>query len=202
MDKYDILLFPHPFLKKKIKPLPLSDFLQLKKIVKAMFKTMYDSGGIGLAANQVGVDKRLFVMDVPDVRKEGFNAENFDSLPAQKQQVAQPTPKKTARKENNPMVCVNPKITFLAEKLISEEGCLSIPGVIDKVERFTNIQAEYYDLSGSLQTINLTGLEAICFQHELDHLDGKLFWDRMPTLRRNILKKKFLKQQSEPAINN
>nr|WP_286197109.1 peptide deformylase [Tropicibacter sp. R15_0] len=120
-------------------------------LITDMFETMYDAPGRGLAAPQIGVMQRVFVMDV------GW---------------------KTGEME--PMACINPEIVSRSEaRVTGEEGCLSLPGVSVEVERFAEIELRYTDLTGERLTRPLAGFAAICAQHELDHLDGKMHFDRV-----------------------
>lgn len=120
-------------------------------LITDMFETMYDAPGRGLAAPQIGVMQQVFVMDV------GW---------------------KTGEME--PMACINPEIVSRSEaRVTGEEGCLSLPGVSVDVERFAEIELRYTDLTGERLTRPLAGFAAICAQHELDHLDGKMHFDRV-----------------------
>jgi len=125
---------------------------EIKDLVNNMYKTMYFSNGIGLAAVQVGVLKRVIIMDVPNFGK---------------------------------YTMINPVITYLSkETAVFEEGCLSIPGISENVERARDVNVKYLDIDGMEQELNATGLLAVCVQHEIDHLDGVLFIDRLsPELR-------------------
>ncbi len=126
---------------------------ELKKLVKDMFETMYNYKGIGLAANQVGVSQSVVVVDLKD-------------------------------KNYEPMVLINPKIKFLDKKKeVAEEGCLSFPGYYDKVSRNKKIEVEFYDVSGKKQKVVMTDLIARVVQHEVDHLNGIVFVQRMTFIR-------------------
>jgi peptide deformylase len=134
-----------------------------------MLETMYVAPGIGLAAPQVGVLKRLFVVDVAD-KKKG--------------------------EEPAPTVLLNPEIAWRSEEEVSlEEGCLSVPGHFAEVLRPREVRMRYQDLEGELREIEADGLLARCLQHELDHLDGVLFIDRISVLKRGMIMRKLAKSR-------
>ncbi len=128
---------------------PITDFDEnLRTLVREMFETMYATNGIGLAAVQVGVLKRLFIIDIPE-KKQNY-------------------------------IMINPVITaYSEEKTCSEEGCLSLPGVLREVNRSKNISVDFYNIDGKKETLKATGLLSICIQHEFDHLNGIMFIDRL-----------------------
>lgn len=137
----------------------------LRSFIDDMFETMYAAPGIGLAATQVNFHKRLLVLDVSD----GKDA---------------------------PMVFINPEIEVLDEEPMGyEEGCLSVPGYFDLVSRPRKIRAKALDRNGSPFELEAEGLLAVCLQHEVDHLDGKLFVDYLSILKRQRIKHKLLKEQ-------
>ena len=136
----------------------------LKSLVADMLETMYAAEGIGLAATQVNVHTRLIVMDVSEARDQ-------------------------------PLVLINPEITWAsAEKKINEEGCLSVPGIYDGVERAVAIKVQALGLDGTTQTHEADGLLSVCIQHEMDHLVGKVFVEYLSPLKRNRIKTKMIKQ--------
>jgi peptide deformylase len=140
---------------------------RIKTLVADMLETMYDANGIGLAATQIDVHERLVVIDVSEERDQ-------------------------------PVVLINPEIVWASnDKIINEEGCLSVPGIYDGVERSTAVRVTALDAEGELQTIEAEGLLAVCIQHELDHLLGKVFVEYLSPLKRNRIKSKLLKQQRE-----
>ncbi|MGJ7495034.1 peptide deformylase [Variovorax sp. RT4R15] len=140
---------------------------RIKSLVADMLETMYDAHGIGLAATQVDVHERLVVIDVSEER-------------------------------NEPLVLINPEIVWASdEKVLNEEGCLSVPGIYDGVERATAVRCTALDLDGELRTVEAEGLLAVCIQHELDHLLGKVFVEYLSPLKRNRIKSKLLKAQRE-----
>lgn len=163
-----ILHYPDPRLHTVAKPVGAFD-ARLRALAADMLETMYDSGGIGLAATQVDVHERLIVMDVSEER-------------------------------NEPLVIVNPEIVWQSEaRKINEEGCLSVPGVYDRVERFESVHVKAWDAHGAQRTIEADNVMAICIQHEMDHLLGKVFVEYLSPLKRDRIKKKMRKAQREDA---
>ncbi len=155
-----VLTYDDEFLKKKSENIEKID-KDIKKLAQDMYETMYFANGIGLAAVQVGVLKRLFVIDVPEFGK-------FEMI--------------------NPRIIEKSK-----ETSIYEEGCLSLPGIGNEVERSQSITIEYLDLDGNKKTLKATDLLATCIQHEYDHLEGILFIDRLPPEKRLKKIKEFTK---------
>ena len=142
---------------------------KLRALVADMLETMYESQGVGLAATQVDVHQRLVVMDTTDER-------------------------------NQPTVLVNPEITWFSEERVKgEEGCLSVPGIYDGVERAVAVKVKAADEHGKVRELSAEGLMAVCVQHELDHLMGKVFVEYLSPLKRNRIKIKMLKAQREDA---
>ncbi|MEY4884141.1 MAG: hypothetical protein RIS34_1995 [Pseudomonadota bacterium] len=140
---------------------------RIKNLIADMLETMYDAKGIGLAATQVDVHVRLIVIDVSEDR-------------------------------NQPLVLINPEIVWASEgRHINEEGCLSVPGIYDGVERFDAVRVTALDGNGQSRTLEATDLLAVCIQHEMDHLLGKVFVEYLSPLKRNRIKKKMLKNLRE-----
>ena len=140
---------------------------RIKTLIADMRETMYEADGIGLAATQVDVHERLIVIDVSGER-------------------------------NAPLVLINPEITWASqEKQLNDEGCLSVPGIYDGVERSSSIRVEALDGEGKRRTIEAEGLLAVCIQHEMDHLLGKVFVEYLSPLKRNRIKNKMLKARRE-----
>ena len=140
---------------------------RLRRLADAMLKTMYEAEGIGLAATQVDVHERLVVIDVSETRDQ-------------------------------PLVLINPQILWAsAETRIGDEGCLSVPGIYDGVERALAVRVEALDLDGQRQVHEAQGTLAVCIQHEMDHLIGKVFVEYLSPLKRNRIKTKMVKQQKE-----
>lgn len=141
----------------------------LQQLIDDMFETMYTAPGIGLAATQINVHRQLIVMDV---------SENKDQ----------------------PLVFINPQLDILGDELESyDEGCLSVPGFYETVTRPRNIKVTALDRHGQTFTLTDNGILAICIQHEMDHLNGKLFVDYLSTLKRNRIKHKLEKTHKQPA---
>jgi peptide deformylase len=163
MTRLTVLHFPDGRLRKKALTVETIDDTT-KGLATDMLETMYAEGGIGLAASQVNVQKRVIVIDL---------SENRD----------------------NPMVMVNPEITGSDGTEEMQEGCLSVPDYFDTVERAERICYRYLDLDGKLVESETDGLLAVCVQHEIDHLNGKLFIDYLSPLKRRRLQKKLDKQE-------
>lgn len=168
MSVLNILKYPDPFLKTNAKPVLRIDE-ETKKLVSDMIETMYFAKGIGLAATQVGADKRIAVLDVPDGDRENY------------------------RQGKNLIVLINPEITAHEGETKYEEGCLSIPGFTEDVKRFAEVAVKGLNKDGNPVEIKAGGLFAIALQHEIDHLDGLLFIDRLSKLKRDIIKRKIKK---------
>ncbi len=166
------LIHPDPRLKKLCAPVPdLSD--ELRVLADDMLETMYDAPGIGLAAPQIGVLERLIVLDC-----------------------ARPDDGETPR----PLVMVNPQVIAGSdERNVYEEGCLSIPEQYAEVERPKMVEVEWLDRDGKLHKEEFDGLWATCVQHEIDHLDGKLFIDYLKPLKRQMITRKMVKLKRERA---
>ena len=159
-----ILTAPDPRLKAISTDVEVVDG-EIRKLVDDMAESMYAAEGIGLAAVQIGVAKRVIVIDLD--QKEG---------------------------KKNPRAFINPKILWASdEKAVFEEGCLSVPEIWDDVERPARIKAEYLDRDGNKQLLEADGLLATCLQHEMDHLNGVLFIDHLSRLKRSMAIKKLTK---------
>ncbi|MDO9198431.1 peptide deformylase [Rhodoferax sp.] len=140
---------------------------RIQTLIVDMLETMYDAKGIGLAATQVDVHERLIVIDVSEERDE-------------------------------PLVLINPEIIWTStETHLNEEGCLSVPGIYDGVERFDAVTVTALDGAGKSLVIEADSLLAVCIQHEMDHLMGKVFVEYLSPLKRNRIKTKMLKAQRE-----
>ena len=169
--KRDILIHPDPRLKKVCAPVPdLSD--ELRRLADDMLETMYDAPGIGLAAPQIGVLDRLIVLDC--VKEDGVPP--------------------------RPLVMFNPEIIASSEATsVYEEGCLSIPEQYAEVTRPAEVQVRWIDRDGKEQTEGFDGLWATCVQHEIDHLNGKLFIDYIGPMKRQMITRKMQKLKRERA---
>jgi len=142
---------------------------RVRTLIDDMFETMYEAPGVGLAASQVNVHERIVVIDVSEDKSQ-------------------------------PMVFINPEITVLASDLYEyDEGCLSVPGFYETVERPEHISVTALDRNGKQFTIKPEGLLAVCIQHELDHLNGKLFVDYISPLKRNRIRSKLEKKHKSEA---
>jgi len=163
----DILRFPDPRLRNKAKPVAEVD-ASVRQLIDDMFETMYDAPGIGLAATQVDVAKRVIVLDI---------SEEHDA----------------------PLALVNPEILAKEGEEQMDEGCLSVPGVYEPVTRAEHIRLRALDRDGNVIEQEVDGLLAVCVQHEIDHLDGKLFIDYLSNLKRQRIRKKLEKEGRQPA---
>jgi peptide deformylase len=167
MSLLKIVHYPEPVLLTVGKPFGEEEFDEnLQKLVEDMFETMYDAEGCGLAAPQVGVSKRLFVMDVP--LEKGVS---------------------------NRIALVNPEIIMQEGEQVGDEGCLSFPGIYTTVRREVRTIVRYKDVFGKEQELDCTDLSARCVLHETDHCDGVVFLDRMTVLKRELAKRKIKKLQ-------
>lgn len=174
MSRLKILTYPDPRLKEVSQPVEKFDG-DLKKLSEDMLETMYDAKGIGLAAPQVGVLKRFLVIDTRP-RDEKGRRYNYDEMTEMEQKVPQP------------LILANPRVVGGEGKQTFDEGCLSIPGFYETVERFNVVEIEAEDLEGKTFRFKTDGLLAVCIQHEMDHLEGKLFIDRISFLKSNRIK--------------
>ncbi|NBO20107.1 MAG: peptide deformylase [Proteobacteria bacterium] len=142
---------------------------RIGQLCSDMLQTMYEASGIGLAATQVNVHERLIVIDL-------------------------------SQEHDQPLVLINPELVWTSEgKHLNEEGCLSVPGIYDGVERFDAVHVRALDAQGNSRVIEAEGLLAVCIQHEMDHLLGKVFVEYLSPLKRNRIKTKMLKAQREDA---
>ena len=169
MSVKEIITVPDEILKKVSEPIEKIGVNE-KKLIDNLFETMYSSNGIGLAAVQIGILKRILVVDVS-----------------------------TKDEKNQPIVLVNPVIKNLSnEKSIYEEGCLSIPETFIEIERPKICEVEYIDRKGSKKILKCDGLLSTCVQHEINHLDGKLIIDHLSKLKKNFFIKKISKIKKNP----
>jgi peptide deformylase len=174
MALLEILHFPDQRLRNKAKPVAQVDGA-VRKLIDNMFETMYEAPGIGLAAIQVNVPKRVITIDISEERDQ-------------------------------PLALVNPEILSKAGEEEMDEGCLSVPGVYEKVQRAENIRLRALNRDGEAFEMDASGLLAVCIQHEIDHLDGKLFVDYLSSLKRQRIRKKLEKEvrqnSARVAANN
>ncbi|TVS15096.1 MAG: peptide deformylase [Gammaproteobacteria bacterium] len=167
MARLEILEFPDPRLRTRAAPVGEVD-ASIQQLVDDMLETMYDAEGIGLAATQVDVHKRVVVMDISEARDE-------------------------------PRVLINPEIELLGGSVDSQEGCLSVPGYYESVDRNERIRLRALDRDGTPYELEAEGLLAVCIQHECDHLLGKLFVDYLSGLKRQRIRKKLGKRHRQSA---
>ncbi|MCX7823729.1 MAG: peptide deformylase [Syntrophobacterales bacterium] len=171
MGLLKIRTYPDPVLRERAEPIHRIDGF-IKKLAKDMAETMYAAPGIGLAANQVGVPKRLIVLDLRE--REG---------------------------QGGLVVLLNPEIIKASGSLRHEEGCLSIPGFYAKVNRYSDVVVKGQNLEGEDIEINATGLLAVVLQHEIDHLEGRLFIDRLGPVGKELFRRKWRKlRETEDAV--
>jgi len=165
MTTLDILHFPDPRLRNVAQPVEQVDD-DIRTFIDDMFETMYAAPGIGLAATQVNVAKRVIAIDVSEEKDE-------------------------------PLCLINPEILELEGEEEMEEGCLSVPGVFETVQRADKVRVRALDREGQTFELQTDGLLAVCIQHEIDHLDGKLFVDYLSQLKRTRIRKKLEKEQRQ-----
>jgi peptide deformylase len=162
-----ILEFPDQRLRTRAQPVKQFD-AELGRLIDDMFETMYAAPGIGLAASQVDVHKRVLVIDISDAR-------------------------------NEPLEFINPEILAREGEAETEEGCLSVPGIFDEVKRASKIRVRWQNRTGAAFERDYDGMLAVCIQHEMDHLDGKLFVDYLSDLKRQRIRKKLEKERKQRA---
>jgi peptide deformylase len=165
----EIVIWPDPVLKKKCPPVSQVDD-SIRTLVNDMFETMYAADGVGLAAPQIGVLKQIIVLDT--------------------------TPRQP---ESKPVAMINPQIVAKEGSARYSEGCLSIPGEADEVERAAKVTVKFLDVSGQQQTLDADGLLAVAIQHETDHLHGTMFVDYLSPLKRELIKKRMKRLKAERA---
>jgi peptide deformylase len=160
-----ILEYPDPRLRKRAAPVTRFD-AELAQLIDDMFETMYAAPGIGLAATQVDVHKRLIVIDV-------------------------------SAEKNQPLVFINPELIAREGAAVTEEGCLSVPGVFDEIQRAAKVRVRAQERTGETFERELEGVVGVCLQHEMDHLEGRLFVDYLSDLKRERVRKKLEKDRKE-----
>jgi peptide deformylase len=170
MTKLVILEYPDPRLRTKAAPVVVFDEA-LRRLAADLLETMYGANGVGLAASQVDVHKRLLVLDVSETRDQ-------------------------------PMVFINPQILSADGRVPGEEGCLSLPGIYDKLERAARIRVRALDPDGKPFEIDAEGMLAVCIQHEMDHLEGKLFVDYLSELKRQLIRRRLQKERKQRSAGS
>jgi peptide deformylase len=176
----DILIWPDPNLLKVSAKVPAVDD-EIRALVKDMFDSMYAAEGVGLAAPQIGVHKRVVVIDIRSYEREQQNGKV--EIPSGEE----------------PLVLINPEFSQKSGQLEWEEGCLSVPGETGMVTRAARCVVTYLGLDGQTHTLEAEGLKSVALQHECDHLEGKLFVDYLSRLKRGVIKKKMLRLIEERA---
>ena len=167
----EILIWPNPELLKVSVPIETIDD-EIKTLADDLLETMYANEGVGLAAPQVGIHRRIVVVDIHGASDDRPSGEE-------------------------PLVIINPVFEHKSGELEWEEGCLSVPGELGMVTRSAEVTLRYTDLSGDEQVLQADGLKAVALQHEIDHLDGKLFVDYLGRIKRNVIRRKMLKLIAE-----
>ena len=170
MTKLVILEYPDPRLRTKATPVAVFDEA-LRRLVDDLLETMYGAKGVGLAASQVDVHKRLLVLDVSETRDQ-------------------------------PMVLINPQILSAEGRVPGEEGCLSLPGIYDKLVRAARIRVRAQGRDGKPFEVDAEGMLAVCIQHEMDHLDGKLFVDYLSELKRQLIRRRLQKERKQRSAGS
>lgn len=177
--KLEIKTYPDPVLTTVASPVTVFDE-ELKNLCKNMLYTMYMAPGIGLAAPQVGISKRLFVIDVDYEREEteeGSGEYVYSNF--------------------NPQIFINPVFKIKEGETTYQEGCLSLPGIYEEVKRAKKVTVSFQDLDGNFHELEADELFSICLQHENDHLDGIVFLERLSQLKRKFLKNKLIKEKAK-----
>jgi peptide deformylase len=171
----EILIWPHPTLKQKARPVAKVDD-SVRTLIQDMFETMYAAEGVGLAAPQVGVLQRVIVLDT-----------------------------RPRQPESQPVAMINPEIIAMEGKTTYTEGCLSIPGEAEDINRAAVVTVKFLDPQGQEQTLRCDGLLAIAVQHETDHLEGTVFVDHLSSLKRELVRKRMKRlkasRESEPRAS-
>ena len=170
MTKLVILEYPDPRLRKKAARVAAVDDA-LRQFIDNLLETMYAYNGVGLAATQVDVHKRVIVLDVSETR-------------------------------DRPFVLINPEILSKEGEGPGEEGCLSLPGIYDKLSRATRIRVRALGLDGQPFEMDAEGLLGVCIQHEMDHLEGKLFVDYLSELKRTLIRRRLEKERKQRSTSS
>jgi peptide deformylase len=178
MSLRTILIAPDPRLKQVSLPVAVVTD-ESRRLMDDMLETMYAAPGIGLAAIQIGEAKRIIVIDIGKPKAEAEESDDEE---------------KRKERDPDPMFFVNPEIVWASDdKVLCEEGCLSVPDLYEEVERPSRVKVRYVDYHGKNQEIDCEGMLAVCIQHEMDHLEGVLFIDHLSRLKREMMLKKLAK---------
>jgi peptide deformylase len=170
MTRLAILEYPDPRLRTRAKAVAEVDD-KVRQLAADLLETMYAANGVGLAASQVDVHRRVIALDVSEGR-------------------------------NQPLVLINPELLNAEGKDPGEEGCLSLPGIYDKLSRATHIRIRALDLQGKAFEMQADGLLAVCIQHEMDHLEGKLFVDYLSELKRQLIRRRLEKERRQKTTGS
>jgi peptide deformylase len=181
MAKLKIFTFPDVILTKKAAPIARVE-KSLYKLADDMLETMYDAPGIGLAANQVGILDKILVLDTD------YDIEDSEEDPSGAEVATVLTNKK-------PRIIINPEIIHKEGSIVMSEGCLSVPDYNAEVKRAEKIRLRYQGIDGLTHELMAEGLQAVAIQHEMDHLDGKLFIDRLSPLKKEVVRKKLREER-------
>ena len=170
MTKLAILEYPDPRLRTRAEPVTVVDDA-VRQLADDLLETMYGANGIGLAATQVDIHRRVIALDVSEGR-------------------------------NQPLILINPELLSAEGKGPGEEGCLSLPGIYDKVSRATKIRVRSLDLQGKPFELDAEGLLGVCIQHEMDHLQGKVFVDYLSELKRQLIRRRLEKERRQRSTGS
>ncbi|MBC7385725.1 MAG: peptide deformylase [Cryobacterium sp.] len=188
MARLKIYAFPDVVLTQKAKPVARVDKSYFK-IADDMFETMYDAPGIGLAANQVGILERILVLDVD------YDYEDLEEdlkIPEGAEVFG-----RSVVSNRKPLILINPIITRREGKIVTSEGCLSVPEFTADVERAKKLTLQYQTIDGLTKTLDAEELLSVAIQHEMDHLEGRLFIDRLSPLKKEMVQKKLRRERAE-----
>jgi len=195
MAKLKIYTFPDKVLAEKAQPIERVEKTYFK-LADDMLETMYEAPGIGLAANQVGILDRIIVVDTE------YSTQDLDELEDSKEDIEKEL---SAGAEivdgvlvsgKKPLIIINPIITYKEGEILFKEGCLSVPEYQAEVTRAEKIKIEYKTIDGLTKVLSAEGLLSVCLQHEIDHLDGKLFIERLSTIKKELAKKKLIRNRA------
>ena len=179
MPKLKIYTFPDVILTQLAQPIARVE-KPLHRLADDMLETMYDAPGIGLAANQVGILQRILVIDTDYDLDEEQDPAGGNVI-----------------RNKDPKIVINPEIIHREGSISLEEGCLSVPEYAAEVKRAEKIKLQYQDIDGLTKTLMAEGLMAVCIQHEMDHLDGKLFIDRLSPLKKEMARKRLRVERAQ-----
>lgn len=192
MAKLKIYTFPDVVLTKKAAPVARVE-KSMHQLADDMLETMYDAPGIGLAATQVGILDRILVLDIEyDYEEFPEGIDPPSGMPGDAEVVTG-----GVIRNKKPIIVINPEILMSEGTIALSEGCLSVPEYNAEVKRAEKLKLKYQDIDGLQKTLSAEGLLAVAIQHEMDHLDGRLFIDRLSPLKKEMAKKKLLKERKQ-----